>query len=214
MLRTQLPDVLNLMKALADTSRLHMLSWMSAEECTVSGLAERLSLSEPTVSHHVARLHAAGLLSLRMAGTQRFYRVNPERMARLRAYVADLDKPLEEPADTVNDTSWIAALPFSPEDRKVLGEYTFNGRLVRFPNKEKRWLVILRWLVTLFEPGRRYREREVNAILAVVNPDVASLRRDLVEFGFMRRERGGGDYWRTPDDEADGRTSSQTEAAP
>ncbi len=205
MLRTELPDLLELIKALADVSRLQMLSWMSAAEWTVSDLAERLSLSEPTVSHHVAKLHAVGLLSLRMAGTQRFYKANPERMTRLRAYVADLDKPLAEPADVVNDKSWIEALPFSAEDKKVLGEYTLNGRLTRFPNKEKRWLVILRWAATRFEPGRRYTEREVNTLLREINEDVASLRRDLVDFGFLRRERGGGDYWLTPEDEAPAR---------
>lgn len=205
MLRTQLPDVLALLKALGDPSRLTMVSWMSAREFTVGELAERLSLSEPTVSHHIGKLHAAGLLNLRMAGTQRFYRLNADRMARLRAYVADLDKPFEEPADVVNDRGWIEALPYSAEDKKILSEYTHNGRLTRFPNKEKRWLVILRWIATKFEPGRRYTEREVNALLSQVNADFASLRRDLVDFGFIRRERGGGDYWLTPEDEASGR---------
>lgn len=202
MLRTQLPDVLTLMKALSDQSRLQMVSWLAEREQTAGELTERLGLSEPTVSHHIAKLHAAGLLQLRMAGTQRFYRLNPERLARYRAYVADLDKPLEEPADVINDTTWIDPLPLSPEDKKIVAEYTVSGRLTRFPSKEKRWLAILRWLATRFEPGRRYSEREVNVVLTDVHADYASLRRDLVEFGFMRRERGGGDYWLTPEHEA------------
>lgn len=202
MRRTELPDVLSLMKALADPSRLQMVSWLAEREYAAGELTERLGLSEPTVSHHIAKLHAAGLLQLRMAGTQRFYRLNPDRLARYRAYVADLDKPLEEPADAVNDTTWIDPLPLSPEDKKIVAEYTVSGRLTRFPSKEKRWLAILRWLATRFEPGRRYSEREVNAILTDVHADYASLRRNLVEFGFMRRERGGGDYWLTPEDEA------------
>ena len=205
MLTTQLPDVLELFKTLADPSRLRMVSWLAEREQTTTELAERLSLSEPTVSHHIARLHAAGLLRLRMAGNQRFYRLNPDRMTRLRAYVAEIDKPWEEPADLVNDRSWIEALPFSADDKKVLAEYTHNGRLRRFPNKEKRWLIILRWLATLFEPERRYTEREVNTVLAKVHADVAALRRDLIDFGFLRRERGGGDYWLTPEDEAPAR---------
>jgi len=191
-----------LMKALSDPSRLQMVSWLAQREHTAGELTERLGLSEPTVSHHIAKLHAAGLLQLRMAGTQRFYRLNPDRLARYRAYVADLDKPLEEPADVINDTTWIDPLPLSPEDKKIVAEYTVSGRLTRFPSKEKRWLAILRWLATRFEPGRRYSEREVNVVLTDVHPDYASLRRDLVEFGFMRRERGGGDYWLTPENEA------------
>ena len=205
MLITQLPDVLDLLKTLADPSRLRMVSWLAEREQTTTELAERLALSEPTVSHHIARLHAAGLLRLRMAGTQRFYRLNPDRMVRLRAYVAELDKPWEEPADLVNDRSWIEALPFTPEEKRVLGQYTYNGRLRRFPNKEKRWLIILRWLASLFEPERRYTEREVNAVLGRVHDDVAAIRRDLIDFGFLRRARGGGDYWLTPEDEAPAR---------
>ncbi len=178
-----------------------------------SGLADWLQATQPLGETRITAffkafapaldaLHAAGLLQLRMAGTQRFYRLNPDRLARYRAYVADLDKPREEPADVINDTTWIDPLPLSPEDKKIVAEYTVSGRLTRFPSKEKRWLAILRWLATRFEPGRRYSEREVNVVLTDVHPDYASLRRDLVEFGFMRRERGGGDYWLTPENEA------------
>jgi hypothetical protein len=43
-------------------------------------------------------------------------------------------------------------------------------------------------------PGRRYPEREVNDILAGDAPDPATLRRLLVDHGFL--ERAGGTYWR------------------
>jgi hypothetical protein len=36
---------------------------------------------------------------------------------------------------------------------------------------------------------------------SVYEADFVSLRRDLVDFGYLRRERGGGKYWRTPADE-------------
>ena len=44
-------------------------------------------------------------------------------------------------------------------------------------------------------------EKQVNGILTQYNEDYATLRRNLVEYGFMRRERGGGDYWLTPENE-------------
>lgn len=46
-----------------------------------------------------------------------------------------------------------------------------------------------------FEPGVRYDEREVNAIVGRFFNDYASLRRYLVDGGFLARERG--EYWRT-----------------
>ena len=50
-------------------------------------------------------------------------------------------------------------------------------------------------LVRVFEAGVRYPEREVNALLAVWHPDVAALRRYLVDEGLLTREAGV--YWRT-----------------
>jgi hypothetical protein len=46
-----------------------------------------------------------------------------------------------------------------------------------------------------FEPGRRYSEAEVNAILRTLHDDHAALRRYLVDEDFLSREDGR--YWRT-----------------
>ena len=43
MLTTQLPDVLDLFKTLADPSRLRLVSWLAEREQTTTELAERLS---------------------------------------------------------------------------------------------------------------------------------------------------------------------------
>ena len=50
------------------------------------------------------------------------------------------------------------------------------------------------FLAGRFEPGRRYAEREVNELLADDAPDVATLRRLLVDEGFLERDHGW--YWR------------------
>ena len=50
------------------------------------------------------------------------------------------------------------------------------------------------FLAQRFEPGRRYSESEVNAALAGDAPDHATLRRLLVDHGFL--DRAGGVYWR------------------
>ena len=44
--------------------------------------------------------------------------------------------------------------------------------------------------------GVTYPEKRVNQILARYSADTATLRRSLVEHGFMAREGGGGMYWR------------------
>lgn len=70
-----------------------------------------------------------------------------------------------------------------------------DGRLRSIPAKHSKRLVVLDHLAQLFEPGERYPEAEVNRRLRQAHPDVAALRRYLVEEGFLDRE--GGLYWRT-----------------
>lgn len=197
--RAQQQELLNMLKALGQEHRLTMVGLMGQREQTVGQLAERLQLTEPTVSHHVANLREAGLLHLRMAGNQRFYRLNHDRLRIFKKYLESVDSPLAEPQPV--DNSWIEALEWDDADKKVLHAYTANGRLQQIPTKEKKLLVILRWLSTLFQPGERYEEEQVNRILTEVHEDYASLRRYLVMYGFMRRERGGGDYWLAPANE-------------
>lgn len=193
-----------MLKAVADENRLRMVGLMSERAYTVTELATVFNLTEPTVSHHVSKLHGAGLLRLRMEGNQRFYSINEKRLLTLKAYVNGIEK-LPARADKVKaDTAWIEALEWNEADKKVLRDYTASGRLTQIPVKTAKFLVVLRWIVTKFQPGTHYTEKQVNQILKEVHEDFATLRRSLVDYGYMRRERGGGDYWLTPDDEPQG----------
>ena len=55
--------------------------------------------------------------------------------------------------------------------------------------------VVLEHVVLSFEPGIRYAEREVDAVLRAWHDDHAALRRYLVDEGLLGR--GDGEYWRT-----------------
>ena len=51
--------------------------------------------------------------------------------------------------------------------------------------------MVLRYLAEQdFVEGREYPEKEVNMILALRHPDVASLRRSMIDHGIMRRDAG------------------------
>ena len=70
-----------------------------------------------------------------------------------------------------------------------------DGRIMSFPSQRKKYLVLVRHTLQAFEPGLEYDEAQVNERLARFNDDTARLRRSLVGFGFMRRDRDGGRYW-------------------
>jgi ArsR family transcriptional regulator, arsenate/arsenite/antimonite-responsive transcriptional repressor len=78
-------------KALADPVRLRLLGFITAQpggEACVCHLTAPAGLSQPTVSHHLKRLHQAGLLAREKRGAWVYYRVQHERLAALRAALA------------------------------------------------------------------------------------------------------------------------------
>src|SRR5918994_349423 len=69
-----------------------------------------------------------------------------------------------------------------------------DGRLLSLPRRRELLLAACAFLAVRFERDRLYDEREVNAILADDAPDPATLRRLLVDHGFLGRRASV--YWR------------------
>jgi hypothetical protein len=88
-----------------------------------------------------------------------------------------------------------APLSADPAEDAVLSSFVRDGRLVSIPAQQTKRRLVLEHLVRVFDVGVRYPEREVNALLAVWHPDVAALRRYLVDEGLLTREAGV--YWRS-----------------
>jgi ArsR family transcriptional regulator len=75
-----------LLKALADPVRLRLVSIVAASEggeACVCDLNDAFELSQPTISHHLKVLHAAGLLDRAKRGVWVYYRVRTEALADL-----------------------------------------------------------------------------------------------------------------------------------
>jgi ArsR family transcriptional regulator len=78
-------------KAIADPGRLQLLNFIAAQpsgEACVCHLLKPLDVKQPTVSHHLKVLYAAGLLDRERRGTWVYYRIVPERLAGLRDALA------------------------------------------------------------------------------------------------------------------------------
>jgi ArsR family transcriptional regulator len=84
-------DLAKTLKALADPVRLRVLSFIAAQpdaEACVCHVTAPVGLSQPTVSHHLKLLHAAGLLERDKRGAWVYYRVVRERLEAVRAALA------------------------------------------------------------------------------------------------------------------------------
>lgn len=181
-------ELLTFFKALADSNRLKIVGLLAEKSYSVEELAELLKLKASTVSHHLSRLAEAGLVQ---AHTQSYYSV----------YQLD-QSVLQEKARTMftpSELSNVAAeVDADAYDKKVIRDYARrDGSLKTLPSQRKKLEAVLRYVVQSFDVDKRYSEKQVNEILAGYHDDTATLRRELVGFGLMQREGGGGEYWRT-----------------
>jgi hypothetical protein len=173
------PD--DILRALADPERLAIAGTLARSDEGPSGLAEVLDLPITRVRKHLNRLAATGVI--RLNDDRATYRLDAETLR----WAAEQVGP---PRDVG------MALAAANEDEEiVLRTFFRNGRLIEVPSKESKRRIVLERIAIEFEAGTRYDEKEVNVIVGRFHNDYASLRRYLVDEGFLAREHGV--YWRT-----------------
>jgi predicted transcriptional regulator len=180
-------ELLEFFKALADGNRLRILGLLARQPLTVEQMAEMLGLRPSTVSHHLQYLSHVGLVSARAEGYYNIYKLEDGALEQMARHLLAKDTLPGVAADVDMDAY----------DRKVIANFTSpDGRIKAFPAQRKKFEAILRYVLRAFEPGVRYSEKQVNQMLGQFNEDTATLRRELVGYGWLKREGGGGEYWR------------------
>ena len=84
----QAADLARLLKALADPTRLRLVSMVAAHdggEACVCELTEPLGLTQPTISHHLKILVEAGIFTRDKRGVWAYYALRPSALAALSA---------------------------------------------------------------------------------------------------------------------------------
>jgi predicted transcriptional regulator len=181
-------ELLEFFKALADANRLKIIGLLAQGEYTVEQMAEMLDLRPSTVSHHLTRLSKAGLVSARSESYYNVYRLETNTLESMSQRLLS-----EETFPAVT-----ADVDMDAYDRKVINTFCeADGRIRQFPAQQKKFEVILRYVLQDFEPGVRYSEKQMNEMLKKYSDDTATLRRGFIEYKMMQREGGGGAYWRT-----------------
>jgi len=67
-------------KAISDDTRQKIMSECCCCELSVNEIVEKMEVSQPTVSHHLAILREAGLVTVREEGKQTFYTLNQDQV--------------------------------------------------------------------------------------------------------------------------------------
>ena len=180
-------ELVTFFKALADANRLKIVGLLAEKAYSVEELAALLKLKPPTISHHLAKLVEAGLVKSRAESYYSMYQLD-QSVLESKARSMFSQRELSTVAAEVDADAY---------DNKVIKDYSRrDGSLKTLPSQRKKLEAILRYVVKAFDMEKRYSEKQVNEILARYHADTATLRRELVGFGLMQREGGGGEYWR------------------
>ena len=97
------PTTTDAFNAVADTSRRQLLDALAVGEATVGELVERLGLSQPQVSKHLAVLRAVGVVLVRVDGRHRWYRVNGPALEPIHDWVRRFERTWNTRLDRLDD---------------------------------------------------------------------------------------------------------------
>jgi len=194
-------DVLLALRILVDPGRIRLLGLLAGRPATADALASEVRRPIAAVRRDLDALVTAGLVERRAASGGDVHAPRPDRIGALAAALAAYERQVMGFGETPRGGAWPhegesleateARLDLGGDERRVLRSYLEDGRLSTIPARGVKRAVILRFLrERVFTEDRPYPEKEVNARLALFHPDVASLRRYLVDEGLVTRPDG------------------------
>ena len=133
------------------------------------------------------------------ASTVRYQRYNFREKAKQAKLILAINALIEQkekekaqvPVRVLSESEKMTETLFHSVSPLVLKTFDFGK------NKEKKRLFILETIAKQFEKGRKYTEKEINAVLKEIYSDYATIRRALIDCGFMGRTGDCREYWVT-----------------
>lgn len=176
---------IEIMKSLADASRLQVLNAVMDKPHYVEELAHKLNLAISTISFHLKKLEKAGLINKKKEQYYIVYGLNNELFNLTLRQLTSFD----------NIDKYIQDERIERYRQKVLKVFFKRNRLTKLPVQHKKKLIILNEFLQLFKMNKKYEEPEVDAIINRLFDDHCTIRRLLIEEGAMQRDRQT--YWLT-----------------
>ena len=158
-----------LFKAFADKTRLRIISSLIKEPKFVEQLALELNISVSTVSFHLKKLLAAGIVS---AEKQQYYQVYFVDRDVLRLPISDLIESEDEKCDNA----------FYERVKKQCFE---NGRVKKLPVQIRWREVIYSEVAKTFSYGKGYTEGEANVKIAEIVEDFMTAKSEMINSGVL-----------------------------
>jgi hypothetical protein len=175
-----LQPLISLASALLDTDRLRIAAAL------VGGPASRMDLEKATGVSHKELLRQLDLL--REFGLVKLQEPAPRQPDAYSPYELNTEA-FRAARQAMGKYKGVKA---RPRDSRLLTLETFmpGGKLTAFPRKQEQIVTILDEIAVKFDTEKQYAEREVNVILEDINEDYCTIRRLLVDYGYLARSGG------------------------
>lgn len=115
-----------------------------------------------------------------------------EKLKQAKLFVA-LMEHIEEIEN--NKNLFLDGLNSKEDDRDIIKKFISDGKLIRFPKNNSDWDGLLCFIAKTMGKNKEYTEKEINKLLINYNEDYVTLRRYLIEFGYLDRDKSGKKYW-------------------
>lgn len=172
-------DLLTFYKTFSHPDRLIIAGILAQHPATLDELRIQSGLTQDTITRHLTVLFDSHLISrIETAGQQRLT-LNKKALEQMNRQI------LGKAGETKS---------LSPEEKALAPFMNDDGTIREIPAKHSKKLLLLEWLLQKFDSDRDYTEKEINETILNYHHDTAYLRRSLVEFEYMHREKGI--YWR------------------
>ena len=176
------PDLHSFFEATLDSDRLKLISFLTEEPFPVLDLAEKIGGNPAAIMRHLEVLVEANLVKATDQDGKTVYRFDYKKLELMAR------QQLSQSQNEIN---------LSEEHQVFIQNYTrSDGSLKIIPTHLKKISPIMEYISCAFEFDAFYSEKEVSAILNRYHPDSTTLRRHLVDYGYLGRERNGSRYWR------------------
>lgn len=160
-------------KCLGDETRYKILCLLSESDSYVELIASRLSLTPGTISFHLKKMEKAGLVKCSRTQYYMIYSLNKDVILKP---IFDFLSPPEKYTDSEDAYR-----------NKVIDTFFENGRLKQLPVQKKKRDICFELILSAFEAGKSYTEKEVNGIISKYYEDYCLVRRWAVDEGYMQR---------------------------
>jgi hypothetical protein len=170
-------DAATLLGLVAEEDRIKVVAALALGARTTADIRERTGLDGRATGRALVRLEDAGVVRADGDGWLL-------DLATLQAAARNA-APHPEPEDFGTDA----------ETTRVLRAFLRDGRITSLPAARAKRRVLLDHVVQVFEPGERYAEKEVDALIRAFTDDYVTVRRYLVDEDLLSRDNGV--YWRT-----------------